>query len=754
MRLPIVRAFLDEDREKMRVILGSTDSQSFSYKHLRSLCLIYSPQMSLPEKRDLLREALDEPPKDVELFICLLFVSSVHAINSNDLTEAQRLVELMKQLTREGVKKDLQVVVLRAESRIQRALDHYDGELVLIAKALDLSPSKSQGWASLKEARIRLALNNDCFSLAWDDLEDLRPYAEQAKAPFNEPFEFLHSLYFYRIGKPSIALKLLKRFEAFLGHGIKRRANRLRIECLIKLGRLEEARLELERSKVMLTKSSHSSSEDISSFLPFYENLCAFEALARKDFIIVQKCAQNMISSTSSLHPRFVQLAQQLIILADLATVNSRSARVNLQMLDPDEKKLRYAAEWSRLYLLEGNLERAALHFKRIVDQRIPELITDKLQFAYEVSTAQVANLILNIKSEKESTRPDSFVNRQRSTQELPELIGQSEGIRKVRTFIDKLASIKCAVLIYGEAGSGKKTVAKLIHQKSRCRGEPFITVHCSSTSDTVIGSELFGHVKGAFTDANRDRDGVFIEAGKGTVFLDGIHFLSQSLQSSILYVLENNKIRRIGSAKYQTTDARVIVGTNANLEKIFRKDLFFLLSSVEIRIPPLRERTEDLPLLVEHFLKKHYGHFKVAIGDDLLDAFKAYAWPGNITQLKNEIDRIVIAAGGSQVLRASMFHPDHQEKKSRSVPSASKSRKAIYDEGEIEFSNYTMERQRRLKELFNDREKLARADVVRLLGCSHGTATRDLKILENEGWIRRVNTSAHLRTSYFVRAG
>jgi two-component system nitrogen regulation response regulator NtrX len=234
------------------------------------------------------------------------------------------------------------------------------------------------------------------------------------------------------------------------------------------------------------------------------------------------------------------------------------------------------------------------------------------------------------------------------------EIIGTSPEIGVVRTLILHAAATDARILITGENGSGKELAARGIHRNSGRADKPFVEVNCAAIPDTLIESELFGHERGAFTDAFSTRKGRFEMAHQGTLFLDEIADMSLSAQAKVLRAIQEGTIERLGGEKTIHVDVRIIAATNQDLEKAcregrFRQDLFFRLNVIPIRIPPLRERQEDIPLILFHILKEFLGGRSVRFDEDALKALKAYPWPGNIRELRNFAERIrVLYPGGA----------------------------------------------------------------------------------------------------------
>ena len=237
------------------------------------------------------------------------------------------------------------------------------------------------------------------------------------------------------------------------------------------------------------------------------------------------------------------------------------------------------------------------------------------------------------------------------------EMVGESDAINQIKEMIEKVAPTEARVLITGPNGTGKELVAHWLHQKSERSGGPMIEVNCAAIPSELIESELFGHVKGAFTSANKDRAGKFEAANGGTIFLDEVGDMSLSAQAKVLRALQENKVQRVGSDKDIKVDVRVIAATNKNLKKEieegkFREDLYHRLAVILIKVPALNERRDDIPILVEYFTQKiaqEYGTAEKKFSDKAMKKLKEYDWTGNIRELRNVVERLIIL-GNSEV--------------------------------------------------------------------------------------------------------
>jgi transcriptional regulator with GAF, ATPase, and Fis domain len=239
-------------------------------------------------------------------------------------------------------------------------------------------------------------------------------------------------------------------------------------------------------------------------------------------------------------------------------------------------------------------------------------------------------------------------------------IVGHSRAVEDMIRRIELVSAARSTVLITGETGTGKELVARAIHNRSAQRDLPFIKVNCAAIPETLLESELFGHVRGAFTDATGTKKGKFSLAHRGSIFLDEIGTMSIGLQAKLLRVLQEREIEPLGAERTERVDVRVIAATNRNLRQLvddglFQDDLFYRLHVIPIVVPPLRERIEDIPMLVEYFVEKHAirsGKSIDTLEDDVVSSLQGHDWPGNVRQLENTIERAVVLATGSTITR------------------------------------------------------------------------------------------------------
>ncbi|MCZ6477805.1 MAG: sigma-54 dependent transcriptional regulator [Gemmatimonadetes bacterium] len=257
----------------------------------------------------------------------------------------------------------------------------------------------------------------------------------------------------------------------------------------------------------------------------------------------------------------------------------------------------------------------------------------------------------------RENTRLKKEI-RKRDTREAIRPIGRSATFRKSLKLADTVAASDSTILLRGESGSGKEVFAQYIHEMSDRADQRFLSLNCAALPEGLLESELFGHVKGSFTGAVRDKEGLFVAASRGSFFLDEVGEMAPSTQVKLLRVLQQREVIPVGSTRPVAVDVRLIAATNRNLERDieqgrFRKDLYYRLNVIAVEIPPLRERVEDVPLLAEYFLERHAAEGKEAlkkISAEAMAILQKYQWPGNVRELENVIERAVVLTSGSAI--------------------------------------------------------------------------------------------------------
>lgn len=267
-------------------------------------------------------------------------------------------------------------------------------------------------------------------------------------------------------------------------------------------------------------------------------------------------------------------------------------------------------------------------------------------------------NLLNSVRSALVKTKIKKIPKKTKKTNSKYEIIGESKQIKSVKSLIEKIAPTNAKVLILGPNGSGKELVARQIHSNSLRSDGPFIEVNCAAIPSELIESELFGHIKGSFTSAHKDRIGKFEAANEGTIFLDEIGDMSLSAQSKVLRAIQENKIQKVGSDKDIYVDTRVIAATNKNITELiksnkFREDLYHRISVIELNVPPLNDRKPDIPLLIDYFIQQltdQYDGRHLFIDETGIKKMTTYDWKGNVRELRNIVERLFILSESDQI--------------------------------------------------------------------------------------------------------
>lgn len=438
---------------------------------------------------------------------------------------------------------------------------------------------------------------------------------------------------------------------------------------------------------------------------------------------------------------------------------------------------------YGRLFLLEKNDEAAGNAFTRLIKNinqygAMGRLVFE-LQFAKDMKLSDILLLTqgwqINKKSATNQKTKKYFVEPPHVSSGIETLIGSSKQIKNVKELIKKYSLIKAPILITGETGTGKELVARAIHDEGEFSKEPFIAINCGALTESLLQSELYGYVAGAFTGAQKERKGIFESAGEGTVFLDEFGDISSQLQISLLRVLESNEIRMIGGVNTRLIKCKVVIATNVDLlqlvqEKKFRKDLYFRLTRFEIKLPALIERKDDIPILISHFINLNCKGNEPAkvISKELLQTLLDYEWPGNVRELKNEMERLYILHSDKNILGKEDFDFTHlkQWSFSKEEPfnypvSLNEPQRLINkelarsnQEEYLEIINERLpqfeKRQLILKEVFLANKKLTRHQVMGITKTSPATASKDLKELCKTGFIIRRSPTKSTRSYYF----
>jgi two-component system, NtrC family, response regulator AtoC len=364
-----------------------------------------------------------------------------------------------------------------------------------------------------------------------------------------------------------------------------------------------------------------------------------------------------------------------------------------------------------------------------------PEELSLKLRLVVEKKT------LARDSETREGARAPSIIAGARRPSRLSEIVSNAEAMKQIFRTVSKVASFPTTVLLTGETGTGKERIAGAIHMEGKRRDRPFVAINCGAIPENLLESELFGHVKGAFTDANADKAGLFETANGGTLFLDEIGELPLSLQVKLLRALVEKEIRRVGDTKTIAIDVRVIAATSRDLKALrdsgaFREDLYYRLNVVSIHLPPLRERREDIAPLVDHFVKQigsrlGLGNLEVTV--EAMQILESYPWPGNVRELENAIERaLVLSEGGNRITAADLDERFEGHPSAPPAPgsSASGQERAITDliGDDLSFKVVIPEVEKMLIHRALERTGGNRTRAASLLGISHRALLYKLK--------------------------
>jgi DNA-binding NtrC family response regulator len=313
-------------------------------------------------------------------------------------------------------------------------------------------------------------------------------------------------------------------------------------------------------------------------------------------------------------------------------------------------------------------------------------------------------------------------------------IIGRSQPMRELFQLLETVASTSSTVLITGETGTGKELAARAIHHNSSRRNNRFVALNCSAIPETLLEAELFGHVRGAFTGAVANRQGRLEQAHRGTLFLDEVGTMSPALQAKLLRVLQEREFERVGDSHTVKIDVRVIAATHSDLTRMvaegsFREDLFYRLNVIPIHMPPLRERREDIPLLVQHFLERlaaDTGRPAVTVSQEAVRRLMAYAWPGNVRQLENAVERALAFSKGRAQLDVADLAPDIQNQ-----PAAPDTVDGWFPDEGIDFARYVESVELSLIRRSLERTHGNKRQAAKLLNLKRTTLIEKLKRLE-----------------------
>lgn len=451
------------------------------------------------------------------------------------------------------------------------------------------------------------------------------------------------------------------------------------------------------------------------------------------------------------------------LIRAELSNSNASAAE---QLMD--EKKANEHIHYfdtfflCRIAFLKENLSEASALFKLAIKAAEENDAINKLNYEIDIALEWTPSVILTLMKKQNKKLPSKrILANKKDLTGIDRIIGQGFISKKLKNTVKKYAQIDISILIRGETGVGKEIVARALHEESSRKEEPFLAINCGAIMDSLLQSELFGHEAGAFTGANRAHKGIFETAGAGTVFLDEIGEISQTLQVNLLRVFDEGEFRTVGGTNIKKILCKIITATNAPLEemvknKAFRNDLYYRLKRLEINIPNLHERKEDIITLANYFLENVN---KSAFDTKLTNALLCYRWPGNIRELRNEMESLKLLNSHKSIYSisdCSFLHASKSDKnKDIYVLHETEMAPIQYDPIEakniISNGNGALRRREKIRDLFQSYQTLTRSEIIKILNLSPRTTTEDLKVLVDEKYITRVKPSSSSRSHYFI---
>jgi DNA-binding NtrC family response regulator len=765
----LIPSFLRHDLSRLiELEFSSTSERDIKYARALRRCLelevLDDGYKVYEEAKKLVFAALDGLNHDTEVLAILRAYSALFSLQ-DDGRPTRRNFQFAEGLSLEKMSSDLKAFLCHLEWRCHFFYRDYEKQLTVLEDGLSDLISGTSSWLLLKANRIEASLVRKHLKQAEEDLSELQNFRHIYPFQGLAPYEYFLAWFLHDQGEFERAFSVLEsippeRRQTFLGIFLK-----LKVQILWKQKRFEEANVVLQDLQpliVNITPGLRFTRRFIT--LLDWENLKGSEAFLKKDF----DRARSHIREVMQLASRGPVVGnkrqgQGLLTQIELAAGHPRAARLILQMGDPQGRG--QPVEWARVCMLEGNYEEAIEYLMRAFSVFGWGYVRERLSTAYEISGSNLAEIMgrVWVKLSESSPKEKSKTIAQEVSEPVAEFpfIGNSQKIQEIRQHIAKMASAKTTVLISGETGSGKEVVARLLHEMSPHASKPFIPINCAAMADSLIESELFGYAKGAFTGATTSREGLFLSAGDGTIFLDEISSTSNHFQSALLRVLENQEVRAIGSNRSYKIKARIVAATNESLEKAieekkFRADLYYRLSRFAIQIPALRERREDIALLVHYYLKKFLGKLQFQIEPQLMAKLVSYDWPGNVRELRNEMERIAYFMGEREVLTADLFDKDGKPDQAfRETPTPIqpnlRERFEAVPSNDSEGGNYRMRRHQKILDLLKRRSKITRLEIIHELKCSPNTATLDLRLLEEQKLIKRIQPNALSNSTYFV---
>lgn len=756
MNREFLNAWFYKDKQQMRSLIAKMQNEEAKAAQALFDFADTEDEELLQEKSALLFQVFESKVADIDYQVVLLYALSEISFKNRALHEYDRIDHIFSNLDHTKITKHFRALYY-LHKNTKHFVDLNTSESIKnLNKAEEYLPEGCERWyKTISKKILHFILYHQPINVV-AYVQKLESYPQFEHLSF-KPKYFLARHYELQ-GNPYKAIQIIKSIYEESGASRNKIFYQSYFSILVKLysliGDHESGNRELER---FLKKFP-----DYLSTIPG-KIFLAERARAQNDSGAIKIYTKELLAKTNiSLISR--TWVMYLLLTAELLEGAVGPARRILLTLDPKAENPNFYSEWVRLYLLEGDENKAAYYFRKLYKTNETNIF--EFMYAYELKYHQILKLkfIINYEDVLEPTALKIENNQtEMKVESTPDnnFVGKSNSVEFVRENIKKYGPLEIPVLITGETGTGKEEVARMLHQQSSNAKEPFIAVNCGGISSTLIETELFGYKKGAYTGAVNDHKGLFEAAGSGTIFLDEISAMPLGLQASLLRVLETMKVRPVGSTELRDVKARVIVATNIRLEKLmeeqkFRSDLYFRLNRLQINLPALRDRKEDIPLLIQHFLKKYRLEGQIRIEDGLMEQMQAYHWPGNVRELKNEVERMIVLAGERNVITSEMISiwGDKYVSKHKTENTSGATISVV---GKNHFSaafsgqnGYEDARLKMLIQLFKEKKHLTRAMVARSLGCALNTAANDLKKLNEQGIIKRMLSTASSRSSYY----
>ena len=750
---PIIKAFFETDEQLHKILEKNMDrNQYLENVFFKLLTIKYNE--TIDEKLFLeIDQAIIKGHPDVNVYLFFIFNAISYALRFKQYERARSLLSLLTSVSQNDLHQIIQALSFQANAILKKI----DGE---IQESKELM-KKSLAKIDRNSPRFRMLLRNFATLLSSEGrLEDLNP-ADIKYLDDIQSAVFIYEILEIKIMNHIITGNYNKGFE-LIEQFQKNNQNQLtdNLEVALNLfrvvsGDLEEANYLTDEIKILARVFKDLANGNINETQNNYQLL--------QKYIMGNK--RPVIDEYVLLHLEFLK---------------NNKGMVRLMLKERENNNIRHYLDdlfYGRLCLLENDREGANQAFtrlnKNIRHYDAMHRLIFELQFVKEMSLPDIILLTHGWQPKKQfvpnKVKPVSELPKQSGMKGIDLLVGKSRQMQRIKEIVKKYSPLSAPILITGETGTGKELVARAIHEEGQFSKEAFLAINCGALTESLLQSELFGYVAGAFTGAQKERKGIFEAAGKGTVFLDEFGDISPQLQVSLLRVLESNEIRMIGGTVTRKIECRLVIATNIDLHQVvndkkFREDLFFRLTKLEIKLPALRERAEDIPELINYFLRtlaKDSSQLK-NLTPELFKALSEYHWPGNIRELKNEIERLFILNPDRQILGIEQFDFNHLQEPPSITPKAQTQKRSglppqqnnDYVEDpvlKILQKGFPVEqRHNQIKDLFKKYKKLTKGQIIEFIKIGHTTAGKDLQVLIDQGFIVRRSPTNSTRTDYF----